>query len=80
MRIRSTVHSVAEESVAVPARLADGTEVEALRPRLVVELVSDEHGHVFRLPPASGDELAAQRALFAPGAAIDLTFAPAADA
>lgn len=78
------VHSCDEVKVATKAMLGD-REVEANVPGLVVELVqaeddphghADPHGHTFRLLPATDAELAKNRAMFAAGNRVRLSFAP----
>lgn len=67
------VHGVSEEKVAVKASL-NGREVDATVAGLVVELVSDKHGHTFRFTPETDAEMAEARALFQKRATVMATF------
>ena len=69
MKTVFTVHSVAPCKVAVAAKTADGRDVVAKVPGLVVEVVSadESHGHTHRFAPATADDMAALKALFVPG-------------
>ena len=76
IELHYTVHSAQTESTPVEA-IFNGQTVTAAVDRLVLELTSDdgEHGHTFRLPAGSSEDLAAQRARYQPGAAMTLTLA-----
>lgn len=73
MRIVYQVHSLQRADVAMRV-IANGRELEAKVPGLVVELTHEGAGHTFRFTPDSDDEFAAAEALFAPGASVAVTF------
>ncbi|HEY8685969.1 MAG TPA: hypothetical protein VIO57_10225 [Chloroflexota bacterium] len=69
-----TVHSAVVETAPLKATL-NGVEVNALVPRMVVELTADDgdHGHTFRLAPCAQSEQDARLAAFPVGAKVKLT-------
>ncbi len=76
MRVRYTVHSIAEEPVLATVKLGD-REVGASVPGLTVELVSVDgptHGHTFRFIPRDAADMQAHRDLFTPGKTVVATF------
>lgn len=76
MQLTYTVHSAHRHDL-VTTETVDGQEIERRirNGALTVELVGPDHGHTFRLAP--GAAMDAALAMFAPGALVTLTFAPA---
>lgn len=75
MKLRYTVHSSNPEEFTVKATVA-GREVDAKIQGLVVELTSEDGGmgHTYKFGP---ENIAKAQELFAPGAAIDVSFTAA---
>jgi len=75
--LKYTVHSAAIEETSItidsPGHFSHGMTVKA--DRLVLELTGydTDHGHTFRLPVVSAEELAAQREKYQPGVEVSVT-------
>ena len=75
MKLNYVVHSYHE--VAVPVRaMFNNKDIDGTMPGCVVEVVDDQsrHGHTFHFIPGDDEDMAPYRALFRPGAMIEVRF------
>ncbi len=82
IKISATVHTCSPEMMASTATLPSGAVVQAQVKGLVVELVSGDgstYPTIRIIPDNYGMSFDDAQALFAPGAAIDVSFAAHAD-
>lgn len=72
--LKYTVHSAAVVRVPVEA-IVNGHTVIAEVDQFVLELVGydTDHGHTYRVPPGSAEELAALREKYQPGVEVPVT-------
>lgn len=74
VKVTRTVHSVHQQSFPMAAKTADGRDVQAMVPGLVVELVGERHTHTETIVPSSDQEMIALKDLFVRGRTISVTY------